>query len=104
MYIAHEGWANYSQADIQVEFFSFGTCIQSSVDLAICRCIDNSFTAKRLAAGSVKEVSFNTKELPDGTPVAFTGFGSLMLYPPSPQEQSAASCPFLKISSGCTTS
>ncbi len=74
VYVPHGGWSNSVKRDMQAEFFSFGGCIQSNVDIAICRCVDNPFTSKRLESGDIEAVAFNTRELPDGTPVAFTGF------------------------------
>jgi S1-C subfamily serine protease len=76
IYIPDGGWGNTDVTKtIPLEYFNIAECRRvASADLAVCQLKENPFTSPRLPAGSVQEVSFDTTEIPDGTPIAFSGF------------------------------
>jgi len=76
IYVPNEGWAklNFKKL-IDLQYFNFITCVRnSSIDIAICTPLENPFSSNRIERGLVQEVEFDTSEIPDGTPEAFTGF------------------------------
>jgi S1-C subfamily serine protease len=76
IYIPDGGWGNTDVTkSIPLEYFNFGECHRvASADLAVCQLKENPFSSPRLPTGSVQEVSFDTTEIADGTPIAFSGF------------------------------
>ena len=74
IYIPDEGWEKVGKV-INFQYFIFNRCTRSTTnDVAVCKLIENPFTSPRLAKNLIKEVSFDTGEVPDGTAEAFTGF------------------------------
>jgi len=60
---------------INFQYFWFNRCARAeAADIAICECIENPFTSPRIKKGTIHEVVLDPTELPDGQPIAFTGF------------------------------
>ncbi len=70
LYVPKEGWQNLEA----VRWLRFRDCIRSSdVDIAVCKPIDNPFQLHDIKQ-KIGFATFTSQPLPDGTPVAFTGF------------------------------
>lgn len=76
IYIPDKGWKNYgANIDVQSFFFNFTDCVRNyEIDVAFCRPIENPFTSKRVNPKNITFLTFDPSRLPDGTPIAFTGF------------------------------
>src|ERR1035441_2818160 len=74
IYIPNNGWGKF-QYDIAFQYYWFPNCDRdATVDLAVCKPIENPFASTRIPKGTIRAVSFDADEYPDGTPIAFTGF------------------------------
>ena len=74
IYIPDHGWGKVEK-NILFQSFSFVSCIRDlTIDLALCQPTENPFASGRVAKGNISPVSFDTREWPEGTPVAFSGF------------------------------
>jgi len=74
IYVPDKGWGQFTKT-IAFQSFAFVQCRRIvSTDIAVCQCIENPFNSKQLKPESIQEVSFDSTELADGTPVAFSGF------------------------------
>jgi hypothetical protein len=51
------------------------------MDLVVCEPIENPFTSPRISSRLIQAVRFDTREVQDGVPVAFTGFPLEYVFP-----------------------
>jgi len=79
VYFPVGGWENGAkgigiQGSAKARWFPFAHCIkQYTIDVASCRITENPFSDAEVKS-QLSSVTFESVELPDGSPVAFTGF------------------------------
>jgi S1-C subfamily serine protease len=74
IYVPDPGWKEYRDT-VSFQYFWFPGCeLDAALDLAVCQPMENPFASKRLPRENVSVVTFESAQVPDGTPVAFTGF------------------------------
>lgn len=76
IYIPNDGWSQKTFAPkFNFQWLIIQRCADDvTTDLAVCQLIENPFTSKRVRRKNIATVSFDTRTLPEGTPIAFTGF------------------------------
>lgn len=74
IYIPDNGWGQF-QKKFTFQYFNFSHCKKlDSVDVAVCTPQENPFKSPRIGRDRLHEVAFDTQEISDGTPIAFTAF------------------------------
>jgi len=81
IYVPNHGWKKFQETIDFQYFWFFGCDTDKDLDLAVCQPIENPFTSQRVSRDNVSVVTFNNAEIPDGTPVAFTGFPAEIVSP-----------------------
>lgn len=90
IYIPDRGWKKFENK-IDFQYFWFVACqTNTELDIAVCETAENPFTSTRLSPDNIAAVTFESAQVPDGTPVAFSGFPLELVSPVTSKANIAA--------------